>query len=92
MKLRVEYMAQLRADAGCTHQEVDLPAGGNSLADLLAHLAAGFAETRSHLLTSSGQIQPSLLVVINGAAVSPRDSVTLREGDVVTLLPPIAGG
>ena len=92
MKLRVEYMAQLRTAAGCTHHEVDLPAGGNSLADLLTHLAASVAETRSHLLTSSGQVQPSLLVVINGAAVSARTGVTLKEGDVVTLLPPIAGG
>ena len=91
MKLRVEYMAQLRAAAGCTHHEVELTLG-NTLADLLAHLAASLAEARSHFLTSSGQIQPSLLVVVNGAAVGARDGVTLKDGDVVTLLPPIAGG
>ena len=93
MKLRVEYMAQLRAAAGCAHQVVELPAG-SSLADLLAHLAGGFAESRSHLLTSSGQIQPSLLVVVNNTAVSTRDAAVteLCDGDVITLLPPIAGG
>jgi len=35
-----------------------------------------------------------LLIIINEAAVSARDAATteLRSNDVVTLLPPIAGG
>lgn len=94
MKLKVQYMAQLRAALGRSEEEVDLPAGSN-LATLLGQLAAGACRgSESHLLTSAGQVRPSLLVVVNGSALpaSKADATTLHDGDVVMLLPPIAGG
>jgi molybdopterin converting factor small subunit len=46
------------------------------------------------LLNEAGQAQSSLLMVVNDAAVSAREaaSLPLKDGDVVLLLPPIAGG
>jgi sulfur-carrier protein len=93
MKLHVRYTAQLRAAMGLDEEEVDLPEGAN-LEALLAHLASKHADAASHLVTDAGQVRPSLLVVVNDAAAAPADAADteLQPGDVVTLLPPIAGG
>lgn len=94
MKLRVQYSAQLRAAVGRPHDELDLP-DGSSLAELLDRLIGSLDETaRTHLVAPGGGIRRSLLVVINESAtpVHAAASTELRHGDVVLLLPPIAGG
>lgn len=93
MTLRVQYTAQLRTVVGHAEEVVEL-SEGTSLAELLAHLAARHPDAGSHLVTNTGQIRPSLLVALNGTAVArcAASSTTLHEGDVVALLPPIAGG
>jgi sulfur-carrier protein len=93
MRLRVEYTAQLRTVLGRSEEEIDLPEG-SSLAELLVHLASVVCrEAAPHLLTAAG-MQSSLLVAVNKAAVPAREAggVSIQAGDVVTLLPPIAGG
>ena len=93
IRLHVQYAAQLRALFGASPEKVELPPG-STLAQLVAHLAAQRAEASSHLLTSAGTIRPSLLLVVNEAAVpaDQADVTLLRDGDCVALLPPIAGG
>jgi molybdopterin converting factor small subunit len=94
MKLRVHYTAQMRAAAGRSEDEVELPEG-SSLAALLSHLADLLGrDAAGHLVTVNGQMQCGLLIVVNDSAISPCQSSTtvLQGGDVVTLLPPIAGG
>jgi MoaD family protein len=94
MKLRVQYMAQLRAAVGRAEESVELP-DGSSLAALFNHLAATYGrDAEPHLLSVNGQAQPGLLVVVNGTARPAREAgmTVLRAGDEVVLLPPIAGG
>lgn len=94
MKLRVQYTAQLRAAVGRPEEEVELPEGSN-LATLLAHLAERLTDgAASHLLASGGRLRPSLLVVVNDTAASAEEAAAtvLQPGDVVLLMPPIAGG
>jgi sulfur-carrier protein len=94
MKLRVQYSAQLRTAVGRPHDEVELPEG-SSLAVLLDHLASDLNEgATAHLFAPGGQIRPSLLVVVNETAVPVHAAAdwTLKRGDIVLLLPPIAGG
>ena len=93
MKLRVQYMAQLRAAVGRTEEAVELP-DRNSLADLLNQLASAHRTARSHFVTDTGHARPSLLIVVNDSAVPARKAATtaLHSDDIVTLLPPIAGG
>lgn len=93
MKLRVQYMSQLRTVVGRSEEAVELPDTAR-LSELLAHLAAAHSEARSHFVTETGQARPSLLIVVNESAVSAREAATtvLHSNDVVTLLPPIAGG
>ena len=93
MKLRVKYTAQLRSAIKRAEEDIDLP-DGSPLSALLIHLANRHDSGRPHLLSDAGQAHASLLVVVNESAVSARDasSVQLCDGDVVLLLPPIAGG
>ena len=92
--IRVQYTAQLRTALGRLRDDIPI-AEGATLAELLASIAA--ADDRRgapFLLTPTGDVQPSLLLTVNGAAVSPREARTLvlRPNDEVVLLPPIAGG
>lgn len=93
MKLRVQYMSQLRTVIGQAEEEVIL-SEGRCVSDLLRHLAEHHPAARTHLVTESEQARPSLLIVVNDAAVSARDAAItmLQSNDVVMLLPPIAGG
>jgi molybdopterin synthase sulfur carrier subunit len=93
MKLRVQYTAQLRTVAGRPEDEVELPEG-TTLAQLLQHLAARLDGAAAHLVANDGRVHRSLLIVVNDRAVSSQDvgGTLLEPGDVVTLLPPIAGG
>ncbi|MBC7819196.1 MAG: MoaD/ThiS family protein [Planctomycetaceae bacterium] len=93
MKLRVQYMAQLRTAVGRAEEEVEMLAGSR-LAELLHQLANTHGAARSHFVTEAGQARPSLLIVVNDSAVPAREAATtvLHADDVVTLLPPIAGG
>ena len=94
MKLRVQYTAQLRTAVGRAEEDVDLPEG-SSLHALLVQLAADRGrDVAMHLVTDAGEAQPSLLVAVNNAAVSAREAAatTVKCCDVVTLMPPIAGG
>jgi molybdopterin synthase sulfur carrier subunit len=94
MKLRVQYTAQMRAAAGRSEEEVELP-DGSSLEELLGHLAQRLGrDAAAHLISSGGEAHGSLLIVVNDSVVLPRaaPAVVLRNGDILTLLPPIAGG
>ncbi|HVA49521.1 MAG TPA: MoaD/ThiS family protein [Pirellulales bacterium] len=94
MHVRVEFTGQLRTAIGRANDHVDLPEGA-TVAMLLVQLGEHCGEeARPHLLNASGQLQPSLLVAINGTAFPSRqaEATVLREGDTVVLLPPIAGG
>jgi molybdopterin converting factor small subunit len=94
MKIRIQYTAQLRAAFGTAEEEIELPAGAD-LAALIKYLAnERCRDAAPHLLTAAGDPQPSLLIAVNKKAVPAREasSTPLAPGDVVTLMPPIAGG
>ena len=94
MRLRVQYTAQLRTAVGRAEEEIDLPDGSN-LDDVLVRVASEMCrEAAGYLLAPGGGLQPSLLVAVNDRAISTREApaVPIHSGDVVILLPPIAGG
>jgi MoaD family protein len=94
MKVLVQYTAQLRTALGRSDEQIELPEKC-SLADLVSHLSARWEQpAKSHLVTDSGQTRLSLLLVVNGLAVSVPDAsnTPLHSGDVVVLMPPVAGG
>lgn len=94
MRVHVDYTGQLRTAAGCGEMTVEL-AEGATLCGLLTRLASDTASLARHLIGDDGGVQPSLLLVVNGAAVGGGDAaadVVLGDGDRVSLMPPVAGG
>jgi MoaD family protein len=94
MKIRVQYLAQLRDAVGRADEVLEIP-DGSSLASLLVQLAELYgARAKPHLLAANGTPQRSLLTIVNELAVSPpaANATELKPGDVVILMPPIAGG
>ena len=63
---------------------------GRALTGLL-QLALGFVG-QAHAREEQGQVQPSLLVVVDEEQIPPNSEQELKEGTTITLLPPIAGG
>jgi molybdopterin converting factor small subunit len=94
MKLRIQYSGPLRAAVGRAEEELDVTEDA-MLADVLRELASRRGEgAAAHLATASGQAPSGLLVVVNGSAIASSQihQIPMRCGDVIALLPPIAGG
>jgi MoaE-MoaD fusion protein len=79
--VRVLYFAVVRQKLGCDSEDIELPAGATAGA-LLAAL------TERH--PALGGLRAALKVAVN-EEFAPLDRV-LADGDVVALIPPVAGG
>ncbi len=78
----VLYFAGLRDAVGLSEEWIELPPGPFTVGDLSAQLAArhgAYAARRSHVRIARNE------------AFAGEDE-TLSEGDVVALIPPVAGG
>lgn len=89
MNVTVRYLAQLRHAAGRPEDVVGVP-GPLPVSGLLAELAGRRPAMRSSFLTHAGRPQPTLLVFVGDEQVG--HDHPLKDGDVVTLLTPVAGG
>ncbi len=82
MTVRVLYFAALRDAVGVAEESVELPAGVATvghLAELLAERHHAFRERRGHVRIARNE----------GFATDDED---LSDGDVIALIPPVAGG
>ncbi|HEX7901286.1 MAG TPA: MoaD/ThiS family protein [Planctomycetota bacterium] len=88
MSVTVMYAGQARDAAGTASET----AASTSVAALLRELAGRRASLKPFLLRADGTPHPSLLVVVGDEQVRVDDPRPLRDGDVVTVMTPIAGG
>ncbi len=82
MTVRILYFAALRDAIGLAEEWLELPAGVLTVGELAAHLALrhrAFGERRGHVRIARNE------------AFAPDDE-GLGDGDVIALLPPVAGG
>jgi molybdopterin synthase sulfur carrier subunit len=82
MRVTVLYFAGMRDLAGRADEQMTLPAGVGTVGDFVRHLAGvlpGFAERRA-----------SVRVARNEAFADDADAI--GDGDVLALIPPVAGG
>jgi len=93
MKIRVHLMGQLRGILQQDEAEFELPSAA-TVHDALVLIAARHESARLQFVTEQGEIRPSLLLVVNDAAIPARQaaSIQLNEQDHLTILPPISGG
>jgi molybdopterin converting factor small subunit len=91
MTITVRYKTQVKRAAGIAGEVVDVD--GGSLQQLLQHLAARHGDAfRQLLVRDDGALQESILVFVGERQVVASSAIPLRDGDVVTLLAPMAGG
>ncbi len=82
MRVRVLYFAAVRDLVGVADEAIDLPASVRSIRDF-----AAFVETRSPAL--AGRLD-AVRFARNEVFAVPDDAID--EGDVIALIPPVAGG
>jgi molybdopterin converting factor small subunit len=92
MKITIHYMAQLKHAAGRASEQVELDAPCKVL-ELVRRVADRHGDSlRRLLLDTAGAPQPTNLFFLGDSQIQPSDSLQLQDGDVVTVLSPIAGG
>jgi molybdopterin synthase sulfur carrier subunit len=82
MTVRVLYFAGLRDALGLAEERLDLDGDVRTVGDLCGRLAARhprYAERRAHVRVARNE------------SFAPDDEV-LADGDVIALVPPVAGG
>jgi MoaD family protein len=90
MQVTVNYFAQLRRAAGVASETVALPSCC-TLAELVMQLAANHnGAFRAMMIDAQGQPQRALLYAVGDSQADL--SYALSDGDVVTILAPMAGG
>lgn len=90
MKVRVKYLLWLAQKAGTNEEIVEIPENV-TIADLLEKLAKtreGVSKALEEVLQGRSEI-----IVLYNSKTPPRGlSTTLKDGDIVTLMPPVSGG
>jgi molybdopterin converting factor small subunit len=92
MKIVVYYLAQLKQAACVSSESIELK-GSCTVQELVADLAHRRGEPlRRLLLDAGGALQPTLLIFVGEEQVMRSCPVFLKDGEVITLLTPMAGG
>jgi molybdopterin converting factor small subunit len=92
MKVTVRYLAQLKQAAGVSGEEIDLPAACTAR-ELVVQLARRRGDALHRLLLDAkGALHPTILLFVGDEQVGADDCALLKDGDVITLLSPVAGG
>lgn len=83
--LNIHYFASIREQLGVEGQQLELPSGVNSVADLIDWLALSDSKFDQMIKTSS-----SILIAVNQTVVEK--SYILSLDDEVAFFPPMTGG
>jgi molybdopterin converting factor small subunit len=92
MTLTIKYMAQVRHAAGTASEVIEVE-DSCTVARLLRFLSERYGEpVRRFLLDAAGGPQPALLVFVGDRQERTDITAVLKEGEVVTIMTPMAGG
>ncbi len=92
MKIRIHYTTQLKMALGIDSEEVEVPSE-SLLRDLLQQLKQQHPqEIEQYVLNAQGQLQSGVLLCVGDKHAGRDLSVSLQEGDEVTLLSVVSGG
>ena len=92
MNITIEFYGQLRHLADTDSVSLDVEAG-TSIPELVTALAKDRCDIfKSILFDPSGALLSSALILMGDEPVDRSPWPTLKDGDVMTLLPPLAGG
>ena len=94
MKIAIRLFGALKEKIGSRQIDLELDPAKATVSDLPAILGARYGEQVSKLLFGKEEPFDSLRVLINGQdhMVLKGLGTELKEGDIITLLPPLSGG
>jgi adenylyltransferase/sulfurtransferase len=77
-----------------TEKQAAVEAAGGTIGEVLADLTGRFGELRQHLFTPEGRVRSFVNVYVNDEDIRylQRESTPLKAGDVVSIVPSVAGG
>lgn len=91
--MQVKTFATLREITGGIMHYIDVDKG-STLKDVLEELFKRYPSLRDEILDENGELKTGYRLLVNGREaihIGGMD-VEIREGDVIALFPPIAGG
>ncbi|MFQ6053780.1 MAG: ubiquitin-like small modifier protein 1 [Candidatus Bathyarchaeia archaeon] len=94
MEVEVKYYAMMREIAGRKVERVTLPPK-SSVGDLIDLLVERYgAEFERYIYDREKQVRDYLSYMLNGVNINSLDrfETALKDGDVLSLLPPVGGG
>jgi MoaD family protein len=92
MKIEVRFTAQIKREAGRGSEVLDVHEGC-SLEQVLTALNGRYTQGFDRILFDErGQYRETAMLVVNGQQVFFHVPQELKEGDVLTIMSPIAGG
>lgn len=91
MEVEVRIPATLRE---YTAGAVSVVAEGDTLAEVFDNLGMMYEGLRSEILDDQGEIHPFVNIFLNGEDIRFLEELStgLKEGDVISILPAVAGG
>jgi molybdopterin synthase sulfur carrier subunit len=91
--MRVKIFATLRQLVGEKEVEVRVDAG-DTVRNVLKKLVAEYPALRERVLDDNGNLQGSVLLLLNGRNIEFLDGLnsTIQESNELAIFPPIAGG
>jgi MoaD family protein len=89
VKVRVKYFARVKEETSLGEEEFEL-SSGEKLSELLQRVLQKHPSLKSILLDEKGELKKGYQLFKNGKN-SLKDEV-LSDGDVVAIIPPVAGG
>ena len=92
MKVKVEFFATLREKVGTAGVEISF--NGNTVSDLLATLDEMYGGILKELMVEGGELRELVKIMVNGKDVRGIKGLNteLKERDIVSFFPPVAGG
>lgn len=93
MKVTVKIFFSFKEEVDGDNILIDLPAGAK-VSDAFVNLSRRFPTLSKRLFTPSGEIHRHLSALVNGTNVTFRQGFNtgLKDGDTLTILPPVGGG
>ncbi|MBS7656379.1 MAG: MoaD/ThiS family protein [Candidatus Bathyarchaeia archaeon] len=95
MQIKTVYLGLIRSKIGKTGEQHEV-AKGSSLSDLFKILTSKYGEKLESVIGEKKEnwLDPTVIITVNGVLQDPLkgDTVTLNDGDVVTIMTLISGG
>ena len=91
MKLTIQLLGQARQLATSERLEIDVPEG-TTVDDLLPAVLEGADQRLTTVLSHDQKLRRSVMAILRDETIDPAEADLLKEGDELSLLPPMSGG